>query len=223
MKRRNTVLVAALALIVALAAYGTVAAFNHTAHVTNVITTGEIDIVLEEYTKDGDQLVAWPTDGISGVMPGTPVDKIVSVKNVSDASSDAEKVNESAWVRIWVNVAITDGKDLSQTLTPVCLPLTIGDVELVQPAYKTDWFQGEDGYWYYKKPVPAGESTTTLFDEVNIAKEMDNRYQNCKIIIDVYAEAVQVKNNQGADPDAPITLLTQDNYKDIKGWPENNT
>jgi len=41
MKKKNMVLVAALALLVGLVAYGTVAYFSGEAHVTNVITTGK--------------------------------------------------------------------------------------------------------------------------------------------------------------------------------------
>ena len=79
MKRRlfaGAVIVMCLSLL----GFGTLAYFTaeDTAH--NVITSGDIDIELQEWA-DEEKTIPFPEEGISGVMPGTETTKIVEVKN----------------------------------------------------------------------------------------------------------------------------------------------
>ena len=57
------------------------------------------------------------------------------------------------------------------------------------------WEPGNDGFYYYKKPVAPGEETKPLFTTVTFSTEMGNEYQNVKVIIDLDAQAVQSRNN----------------------------
>ena len=199
--KKKVLLLASLAICAAIVASGTLAYFTteETAH--NVITTGSVGIELVEKTKDDSGTeIDFPAEGISGVMPGTSVSKIVSVKN------DGEAV---AWIRIWVNTAISDEEK------QVCLPLEIevGGETIPVITLDTDgekWTY-EEGYYYYNEPVAPGASTGTLFETVKFAPEMGNEYQNCKVLIDVAAEAVQTANNPIPDG-GDVT--------DVKGWPE---
>ena len=79
-----------------------------------------------------------------------------------------------------------------------------------------DWIKevADDGRicYYHKKPVKGGNSTAMLFEEVHFAKEMGNEYQNCKVLIDVSAEAVQTANN-------PIPDKAGSDVTDVDGWP----
>lgn len=67
---------------------GTLAYFTseNTAH--NVITSGGVNIEVVEKTqgKDG-VLVDFPKEGVRGVMPGSDVSKIVSVKNTGESEA----------------------------------------------------------------------------------------------------------------------------------------
>ena len=199
--KKKVLLLASLAICAAIVASGTLAYFTaeETAH--NVITTGSVGIELVEKTKDDSGTeIDFPAEGISGVMPGTSVSKIVSVKN------DGEAV---AWIRIWVNTAISDEEK------QVCLPLEIevGGETIPVITLDTDgekWTY-EEGYYYYNKPVAPGASTGALFETVKFAPEMGNEYQNCKVLIDGAAEAVQTANNPIPDG-GDVT--------DVKGWPE---
>lgn len=199
--KKKVLLLASLAICAAIVASGTLAYFTaeETAH--NVITTGSVGIELVEKTKDDSGTeIDFPAEGISGVMPGTSVSKIVSVKNDGEAE---------AWIRIWVNTAISDEEK------QVCLPLEIevGGETIPVITLDTDgekWTY-EEGYYYYNKPVAPGASTGTLFETVKFAPEMGNEYQNCKVLIDVAAEAVQTANNPIPDG-GDVT--------DVKGWPE---
>lgn len=193
--KKKILLAAAVMICLAVDASGTLAYFTseNTAH--NVITSGGVNIEVVEKTqgKDG-VLVDFPKEGVRGVMPGSDVSKIVSVKNTGESE---------AWIRVQVESVIkaADGADL---------PLTIENVGPVMTyTVGGGWSLGEDGYYYYAKPVAAGETTGILFDTVKFAPEMGNAYQNCTANIEISAQAVQTANNGK-------TVL------EAKGWPAGN-
>ena len=192
--KKKLLLLAAVIACIAIAVTGTLAYFSadDTAH--NVITTGGVNIKVVEQTRNDDKaLVDFPEEGIQGVMPGTSVPKIVRIQNTGASE---------AWIRVKMDASILDeqGKDLS---------LTIGDSEktVVEFLVLTGWLDGGDGYWYYEKPVSAGEMTDTLLEEVFFSNELGNEYQNCTANLLISAEAVQTANNGE-------TVL------DAQGWPE---
>ena len=90
----------ALVLALLLAALGTVSAgtlayFTAEEAAHNVITSGGVDIDLIERI---DETTPWPEEGVSGVMPGEDIAKIVTVKNTGASA---------AWIRVKVDVSIT--------------------------------------------------------------------------------------------------------------------
>lgn len=194
MKGKMTV-ISLVILCAAIAGLGTMAFFTASSTAHNVITTGGVSIQLVETTKtDGGTEVAFPKEGFGGVMPGTAVSKIVSVKNTG----------AEAWIRVKVDTTILDEQGRQ-------LPLTIGNVSAVSFGVKSgDWVE-KDGFYYYKKPVATNASTPILFDEVQFAGQMGNEYEGCKVLMDVTAQGVQTANN-------PIPAGKS--VTDIPGWPE---
>ena len=197
---------AALAICATMLASGTLAYFTVKDKAHNVITSSKVGIELIEKTKDKNGAeVDFPKEGISGVMPGDSVSKIVSVKNNGEAT---------AWIRVWVNTAISEPGDPISNPTIKNLPLTINvdgkEIPVVTYTVDNTKWTYEDGYYYFNKPVELGNSTDILFEEVHFAKEMGNEYQNCKVMIDISAEAVQYANNPIPDG-GDVT--------DVKGWP----
>lgn len=190
MKKKILVL-AVLAICVAIAATGTLAYFTATGTARNVITSGGINIAIEEKTQSGGALVDFPAEGMTGIMPGTSASKIVKVKNTGASE---------AWIRVKVESTITgaDGKPLPGTLN--------GGIPVMEFRILSGWTEGADGYYYYEKPVAAGKATTELLKEVSFAPEMGNEYQGCKAQLLISAEAVQTANNG--------TTVTE-----AKGWP----
>lgn len=192
MKKKILALAAAV-ISLTLVAGGTLAYFTaeETAH--NVITSGGVNIEVVEKTEGEDGvLVDFPKEGISGVVPGADVSKIVSVKNIGESE---------AWIRVQVEAAVkaADGSELP-------LELESGVTVMTYTA-NDSWILGEDGFYYYSKPVAAGETTEILFDTVTFAAQMGNEYQNCTANIVIYAQAVQTANNGKTVMDA-------------QGWPK---
>lgn len=180
--KKKAMLLAVLVICLAMAATGSLAYYTAEGRAHNVITSGGVNIEVVEKTKGEDgALVDFPEEGIKGVMPGASADKIVRIKNTGASE---------AWIRVKVDSTITgaDGKPL---------PLTIGEdkKQIMTCTMLTGWTYGEDGYWYYEKPVAAGEQTDVLFDKVAFDGAMGNEYQNCTANIIVYAQAVQTANN----------------------------
>ena len=187
--KKKLLALAAIMICVSIVSLGTVAYFNAEQQAHNIITTGSIDIdLVEEMIVDGTKV---PFEDQEGVMPGESVSKIVTVKNTGESD---------AYIRVWVNTAISEPGDPITNPLIKNLPLTIeveGEtVELIDIDYNTaDWEQGEDGYWYYDEALKAGETTEPLFENVTFHKLMGNAYQNSRTIVDVSAEATQVANN----------------------------
>ena len=188
---------AVLAVVLCLSVLGDVTMAYFTAKDTahNVITTGNVDIRIVEQQKVDDKLVPYPDGPIQGVMPGSEVSKIVTVRNTGSGD---------AWIRIRL--------DRSFTLNPKAPEeLPEGpDPELMKLDLNTaDWAQIGDWY-YYRQPVAPGAETDVLFENVLFDPVMGNGYQGCTADIIVNAQAVQVKNNP---------LPASGNYADIPGWP----
>ena len=177
--KKMLLVIAAAAMCLALTAGGTLAYFTAEKHVHNVITSGGVDIELNEWA---DLNRTEPFENIVGVMPGAEVTKAVEVANVGQGD---------AWVRVKVTKAIEmqDG-----SATP--------DLDLVQLNFDEESWELRDGWWYCKSALPGmtegSEAAVTpyLFTTVTFSGEgMGNPYQNAEIAIDVQAQAVQVANN----------------------------
>ena len=225
--KRKLVLTSAVVLILALLAAGTFAYFTKDARATNVITTGTINIELNDSitggtaVKDGDKVTGYT---ISGVMPGQPVEKIVSVTNTGTSP---------AWLRVKLDISVAMAAGKTDTWR---------GQNVLQFAVNPDWFLAEDGYYYYSKPVAADDETERLFQSgtLMLNPQLPNDYQGCAVTINVLAQAVQVKNNNiyvdasGAevtDANGPLTFDTlsatdgnethKSSLDSVFGWPAN--
>ena len=189
MKKRKLLLLSVLSMVLAIAAIGSSAFFNaeDTAH--NVITSGSVNIAVVETMLDGTELRDFPPEGITGVMPGSAVSKIVSIRNTGSAE---------AWIRVQVGTTV-EGSDQAAL-----------DAGVVGFTVEAPWIDGGDGYYYYGEAVPVGGETEDLLREVRFDPAMGNEYQNCTVYLTVEAEAVQTANN-------PIPAAGT--VCDVTGWP----
>lgn len=163
-------------------AHGTVAYFTDEDVTHNVITTGGVDITVEEWQEIGGDLVPYPNNPIA-VMPGATVSKIVTVLN--------EKAEAYIRARYEIIVTDADGNVMElddETLNSVFTIVVNTENWLTKPE--------NDGWLYYDSAVPTDESTTPLFTEVLFSGiNMTNEYQHCTVEINVYAQGVQSANN----------------------------
>ncbi len=173
--KRKLLFLASAVICLSIAATGTLAYFTGEYRQTNVITTGSVDIALQEW---GDEEKTEPFVDPSGVMPGTDVTKIPEVVNTGSSA---------AWIRVKVEKKIlTGGKEEAPA----------EEVEkLIGLDINTKDWTYQDGYYYYKSELEPKASTTPVFTKVSISKDMDNAFKNAQIKVDVAAEAVQVANN----------------------------
>lgn len=176
--RRRILIISLAVCVMAVLATGTVAFFTADETAYNAITTGELSMDLVEETTDGEP---WPEEGISGVMPGTAVDKIAYVVNDGN-------VDFYARAEISMKMTDPDGKELSTQYISL-------DINT------KDWTE-KDGFYYYNYIVKPGEQTKPLFTTVTFDTAMDNPYMNARVEIDIHAQAVQSKNNGTSALDA---------------------
>lgn len=169
----------------------TLAFFTDTDTARNVITSGGVDIAIEEWQQTPAGLIPYPSQPIT-VMPGISVSKIVTVRN-QDAQS---------FIRAKLELTLKDatGKEMeiTQEVTEMIIHLAMN---------AQDWTE-KDGWWYYSEAVETDEATQPLMTGVSFdGLNMTNEYQNCTLEIHVYAQAVQTANNGNAAMEAA-------------GWPE---
>lgn len=189
--RKKLIAGAVVAICLSLLAYSTSAYFTTEQTATNVITSGNIQIDLQEtaITEDGETVLFEDSQERFDVMPAQTVSKIVKVKNTGD---------NAAYVRISVAKAI----ELAEGVTGE------PNVELVTLDFDDEnWTAKDDGYYYYNKPLAPDATTEALFNNVTFEPEMGNMYQNSTATIKVNAQATQVKNNGASVFEAA-------------GWPE---
>ena len=176
--KRKLLILSVLAICIATLAAGTLAYFTSEGKAHNVITTGGVEIAVQEWA---DEEKTKPFEDLTGIMPGMTVTKIAEVKNTG--ASDA-----------WVRVKVEKNIKLQGEGAP--------DTGLVELTLNTaDWTE-KDGYYYYTKVLKPGEVTAPIFTAVTFKPDMGNEYQNATATVDVTAQAVQTANNGATVMDA---------------------
>ena len=110
--KRKLLILSVLVICIATLAAGTLAYFTSEGTAHNVITTGGVEIAVQEWADEGRQT---PFEDLTGIMPGMTVTKIAEIRNTGASE---------AWVRVKVEKNIR----LQGEGTP-----DIGLVELTKP------------------------------------------------------------------------------------------
>ena len=174
MKKKILFLTAVLVCL-SIAMTGTLAYFTADDVAHNVITTGKVNIALQEWA-DEDQTV--PFENLEGVMPGNEITKIAIVKNTGTAP---------AWIRVKIDIAVT--KQIGNEV------LTLPSDKVTVNIDTKSWKLGTDGYYYYQKALDKGAKTEPIFTSVLFDKSMNNDYQGSTASVDVLVQAVQTAHN----------------------------
>lgn len=176
--KRKLLILSVLAICIATLATGTLAFFTAEGKAHNVITTGGVEITVQEWADENKQT---PFENLNGVMPGVPVTKIAEIKNTG--ASDA-----------WIRVRVEKNIRLAGDGAP--------DTDLVELALNTTDWKEKDGYYYYNNALKPGAVTEPIFTKVTFDAAMGNEYQNATATVDVFAQAVQTANNGASAMDA---------------------
>lgn len=140
---------------------------TYSTEVTNTITTGDINISLEEFQLNPEGRRIPYVDG-KLVVPGQRVDKIVTITN------EAQK----AWIRAKVEYNTKDGLE--------------GMSDDMLGGISSEWKKCGD-YFYYTEPVDTAE-TVDFFRQVVVPWEWDETCEEKGFSIGVTAQAVQAAN-----------------------------
>lgn len=167
-KKKLLTIIASLALIIGVGFYS-LAYFTDEKEAVNVITTGNIAIELHDLGADGEDFPQ--DDGITGVVPGDKIVKIVKVENVG---------SNPAWVRV--------------KLTPASEPTDLDSTKIVLELNTTNWTKKGD-YYYYNTVLEPNATTENLLSSVTFPTTLGNEYANAKFTFGVIAYGVQSQNN----------------------------
>lgn len=161
--------IALIAIVLTFFGQGTLAYFTTVGTATNVVTTGNIQMVIHETTDQGTK---FPEEGVY-IMPGDIVSKKVSVENICSYP-------------FYLRVKIVYGIDSKELSSEDCFKLNIDE---------NNW-EYHEGWYYYKGVLNPGQTTPDVFSYVEIVgSKVDNSYIGKTLTLSVIAHAVQSDNN----------------------------
>ena len=165
--------VALVAMLMALFSTTTLAYYQTVGKATNVVTSGNLRLLIHEKSAVGAPL---PEKGVY-VVPGDIVSKEINVENACDHP-------------FYLRVKIVYGVDSKELPAEECFRLNI------DPSY----WEYHNGWYYYKSIVSPGETTENVFSQVEIVgAQVDQRYLGKTLTLSVDAQAVQSENNPVSD------------------------
>ncbi len=140
---------------------------------TNVVTSGDIQLIIHETTDQGTE---FPKEGVY-IMPGDIVSKRVTIE--SDCNHP-----------FYLRVKMLYDVDSEELTSEDCFKLNINEAH----------WELHDGWYYYKEIVEPGETTPYVFSHVEIVgNKVDKSYIGKTLSLTVRAQAVQSKNNTLTD------------------------
>lgn len=161
--------IALIAMIATLFSQNTLAYYTTIGKATNVVTSGDIQLIIHETTDQGTE---FPKEGVY-VTPGDVVSKQVTIEN--DCTHP-----------FYLRVKPVYGINAEDLPDEECFKLNINE----------EHWQLHDGWYYYKGIVEPGATTSQFFSHVEIVgSKVDNRYIGKTLTLTVRAQAVQSENN----------------------------
>ena len=165
--------VALVAIAITFLSQGTLAYYSTVGKATNVVTSGNIQLIIHEKTDAGTE---FPKEGVY-IVPGDIVSKKVSIEN------DCEHP-------FYLRVKMVYGVNSEELTAEDCFKLNINE----------EYWEIHDGWYYYKGIVEPGETTPDVFSHVEmVGAKIDNSYIGKTLTLTVDAQAVQSENNPITD------------------------
>lgn len=163
------------AIMMTLLTQGSLAYYTVLGTATNVVTSGNIRLVIHETTDQG---TPFPEEGVY-VIPGDIVSKVVTVENDCDHP-------------FYLRVKVVYGSNSEDLPAEECFNLNIN----------TENWVYHEGWYYYTGVVQPGEFTPWFFSQVEIVgSKVDTSHIGQTLNLTVVAQAVQSENNPIVDGD----------------------
>lgn len=162
-------LITLIAIILTFMSQVTLAYYSTVGKATNVVTSGNIELIIHEKTDQGKE---FPKEGVY-IVPGDIVSKQVSVEN------DCEHP-------FYLRVKVVYGINSQELSAEDCFKLNINE----------KYWEFHDGWYYYNGIVNPDETTPDVFSHVEIVgSKVDKSYIGKMLTLTVKAQAVQSENN----------------------------
>lgn len=163
----------AVFLILMLTSNGTFSSLTDSDNKQNAFRIGDLKVAIKE---EFDPPVKFE--------PDKEYTKKVKIENTSD---------QAIFLRVLASPMIS--KKEADGTTMLLPATTDGTKPILTIDYNaTDWIDGKDGYFYYKKKIPKGESTPYLFTKVALNKanieELYDDYTDVNLTFELKAEAI---------------------------------
>lgn len=175
-KRRIWGLLACLALVGLLSA-ATLAFRTAQVETVNVLTFGNVKILLLESMEQGGQELVLADGYSSPLSEGADLSRIVRVRNVGD---------EPTWVRLRPRLLVEDSEGGKATAEH-------------QPSFALNeqgWLQAEDGWWYCREALGPGQTSVPALTSLSFpAGSADALGEGERYVLELSCEGVQTKNN----------------------------
>lgn len=192
-KKKNMIKLSGIALLAALTVGigSTGAVIRHQVNLKNEISTDTVEVEVEEELKDDN-----PDDWTKP--------KKVSFKNPGSADVFLRVTYSETWTA-------EDGTLLSNKMPDESKDVASKIVN------SQNWEYNEaDGWYYYKKILPAGSTTESFMEQVDFSnidsleESLKNTYKNAEYEIHFQAEAVQASDEWKVSEDAAAALFDKD-------------
>ena len=151
----------------------TLAYYSTIGKATNVVTSGNIQFIINDLTDTGAEF----TEKGIYITPGDVVGKKVNIQSDCDHP-------------FYLRVKMVYGVDSQELTAEDCFKLNINE----------EHWELHDGWYYYKSIVEPGQTTPNVFSHVEIVgSKVDNSYIGKTLTLTVNAQAVQSENNPITD------------------------
>ena len=195
--------------VLALGIGGTGAAVRHRMALKNEVRTPTVEVTTTENIGD--------VDRNSGKKQ-----KEVRFKN----TGSADVFLRIAYAETWVYTESLSGGKTEQIILPNRSEPGNDDsiVSKEWHNWNDNWYDGGDGWYYYKKVLEAGKNTEEILKSVTFNDTdnyPDSRYADAEYQLHFQVEAVQAGDELQVSKDAVKELFDKSISVDEKGWPGN--
>lgn len=135
------------------------------------------------------------TNTFTPVTPETIIDE--DFQEIKENVSIRNSGKVDSYIRVKIAITWQDKNNNVYYKEPV-----LGEDYTITYTSDTNWVQGNDGFWYYKKFVPAGQSTSVLISEAKWLKKCEN--EAYPLDIEILSQAIQ------STPDEAVAVWNND-------------